>query len=81
VACRWHLRFDGVAWAAEWLHASFFPFVMFAFCIPLGWSGVSLTFPLRVLVVRDSGIICTTCWPLTLWCKGPRSWDPSGRYQ
>ena len=31
----------GLAWGREWLRDSFFPFCLFAFCVPLGWSGVS----------------------------------------
>jgi exosortase len=42
----------GLAWGREWLRNSFFPFFLFAFCVPLGWFAVSITFPLRLLVCR-----------------------------
>ncbi len=42
----------GLAWGPRWLRASFFPFILFAFCVPLGWSAVSITFPLRLLVCQ-----------------------------
>ena len=28
----------GLAWGRQWLRESFFPFFLFAFCVPLGWS-------------------------------------------
>jgi exosortase len=48
----------GIAWGREWLRESFFPIILFAFCIPLGWSAQSLTFPLRVMVVKIVVFIC-----------------------
>ncbi len=42
----------GLAWGRQWLRESFFPFFLFAFCIPLGWSAISITFPLRLLVCK-----------------------------
>ena len=42
----------GLAWGPQWLRESFFPFCLFVFCVPLGWSAVSITFPLRLLVCR-----------------------------
>ena len=44
----------GLAWGRRWLRDSFFPFFLFAFCIPLGWSAVSITFP--------SGCWCAGWW-------------------
>jgi len=44
----------GLAWGPAWLHASFFPFVLFVFCVPFGSLGESVTFPLRVLVTKIS---------------------------
>ncbi len=40
----------GLAWGTRWLRASFFPFFLFAFMVPLGSYAVKITFPLRVLV-------------------------------
>ncbi|MBI3850111.1 MAG: exosortase/archaeosortase family protein [Verrucomicrobia bacterium] len=44
----------GLAWGPGWLRASFFPFVLFAFCVPFGSLGESITFPLRLLVTKIS---------------------------
>jgi exosortase len=40
----------GLVWGKGWLHASFFPFFLFAFCVPLGSLGQAVTTPLRHLV-------------------------------
>jgi exosortase len=71
----------GLAWGREWLRESFFPFILFAFCIPLGWSGVSLTFPLRLLVVRIVEIVCHFVLAIDIRVDGTAIMDPTGRYQ
>jgi exosortase len=40
----------GLAWGKHWLKASFFPFFLFAFCIPIAEFADPLTLPLRLLV-------------------------------
>ena len=42
----------GLAWGLAWLRGSFFPFVLFAFSVPLGSLAEPVTFPLRILVCR-----------------------------
>ena len=71
----------GVAWGREWLRGSFFPFFLFVFCIPLGWSGVSLTFPLRLLVCRVVEVICHNLLAIDIIVQGTAILDPTGRYQ
>ena len=44
----------GLVWGKAWLKASFFPFVLFVFCLPLGTVADTLTFPLRLLVTKIS---------------------------
>ena len=44
----------GLVWGPRWLAASFFPFFLFAFCLPLGDLAENLTFPLRLLVTKIS---------------------------
>ena len=48
----------GLAWGREWLRASFFPFFMFAFTMPMAEVADVVTFPLRVLVTVISVGIC-----------------------
>ena len=40
----------GLVWGPQWLRASFFPFFLFAFMVPLGSYATKITFPLRFLV-------------------------------
>jgi exosortase len=40
----------GVIWGPRWLKASFFPFFLFAFMVPLGSLTEKITFPLRLMV-------------------------------
>lgn len=47
----------GLAWGRHWLKASFFPFFLLLFCIPVGSFAVPLTLPLRLLVSRIVEII------------------------
>ena len=42
----------GLAWGAKWLKASFFPFFLFAFCVPISSISQGVTFPLRLLVSK-----------------------------
>src|SRR5262249_6619862 len=42
----------GLAWGPAWLRASFFPFFLLAFCMPLGDQAQIITTPLRLLVAR-----------------------------
>jgi exosortase len=44
----------GLAWGWPWLRASFFPFILFVFCIPVGSLAESITFPLRMAVTSIS---------------------------
>ncbi len=70
----------GLAWGREWLRESFFPFILFAFCVPLGWSGVSLTFPLQMLVCRLVELVCHHLLAIDIVREGTAIMDPSGRY-
>jgi len=42
----------GLAWGPRWLKSIFFPYFLFAFCVPLGELGVPLTLPLRIFVAK-----------------------------
>ena len=48
----------GLAWGPGWLRASFFPFFLFVFCIPISSIGESVTLPLRNLVARIVEALC-----------------------
>lgn len=41
---------SGLVWGPQWLKATFFPFFLFAFMVPLGSLTEKVTFPLRLMV-------------------------------
>jgi exosortase len=47
----------GLAWGRHWLTASFFPFFLLVFCIPVAEFAAPLTLPLRLLVSRIVEIV------------------------
>jgi exosortase len=48
----------GLVWGWKAMKASFFPFVLFAFCMPFGTSIQYLTFPLRLFATKATYLIC-----------------------
>src|ERR1051325_7587803 len=44
----------GLVWGRAWLMGSFFPFVLFVFCVPVASLSAPITFPLRLLVAKIS---------------------------
>lgn len=71
----------GLAWGRQWLRESFFPFILFVFCVPLGWSAASITFPLQMLVCRVVEFICHNLLAIEIVREGTKIMDPTGRYQ
>jgi exosortase len=71
----------GLVWGWQWLRESFFPFFLFAFCVPLGWSAVSITFPLRLLVCKLVVLISGYVLQIDIQRVGTALMDPSGAYQ
>ncbi|MBM3821281.1 MAG: exosortase/archaeosortase family protein [Verrucomicrobia bacterium] len=47
----------GAAWGVGVLRAVFFPFILFAFCFPLGTMAESLTFPLRLIATEITAFV------------------------
>jgi exosortase len=71
----------GLAWGPAWLRASFFPFFLFSFCMPLGSLADTLTFPLRLLVTRLVEFVCHYILMIDVIREGTLLRDPTGRYQ
>ena len=71
----------GLAWGRQWLRESFFPFFLFAFCVPLGWYVVAITFPLRVLVCKLVAWISNYILQIDVLRVGTALTDPTGHYQ
>ena len=65
----------GLAWGKHWLKASFFPFFLLAFCIPVGEFADPLTLPLRLLVSRLVEIIAHLALAPDLIREGTQLFD------
>ena len=70
----------GLAWGPGWLKRSFFPFVLLAFCVPLGTLGQPVTFPLRLMVSQIVESISHLI-SIDVIREGNVLKDPTGRYQ
>ncbi len=70
----------GLAWGAAWLRAVFFPFVLFAFCVPLSAVADTLTFPLRMLATEITVGLSHTVLGLDILQRGTALLDPAGRF-
>lgn len=42
----------GLIWGPAWMRTGFFPFFLFAFCIPISSIGEPVTFPLRIMASK-----------------------------
>lgn len=71
----------GVAWGPRWLKASFFPFFLFLFIVPLQGLGTVITFPLRVLVTAIVEFISRYVLGLDVIRVGTGLFDASQTYQ
>jgi exosortase len=47
----------GAVWGPAWMRASFFPFFLFAFCIPIASIGEPITVPLRLMVSKSVWVL------------------------
>jgi exosortase len=70
----------GIAWGFAWMRASFFPFFLFAFCMPLGSMADMVTFPLRLLVTKIVEVICHFI-AIDVIREGTILRDATGHYQ
>lgn len=71
----------GLAWGPEWLKRSFFPFFLFAFCVPLGSLAESITFPLRMVVASISTNLSQHGLGIEVIRDGTRLFDRQGTFQ
>jgi exosortase len=71
----------GMVWGPQLLRASFFPYFLFAFCVPLGNSAEYITFPLRMLVTTLSVGIGHHVLGIQVIQDGSRIFDAAGTFQ
>jgi exosortase len=69
----------GLAWGRETMKKSFFPFFLFAFCMPLGTFAEGLTLPLRVFTVKLTAWVCGFILDLPVTAHGTALYDASGK--
>lgn len=60
----------GLAWGWAWMRASFFPFFLFVFCIPITSIGEPVTVPLRLMVSRIVEGFCNNVLGLNIIREG-----------
>lgn len=70
----------GLAWGLAWLRASFFPFFLFAFCVPFGTLTEPISFPLRILSSQIVEWISHYILAIDVIREGTALRDPTGRY-
>ena len=70
----------GMAWGPQWLRRTFFPFVLFVFCIPLGTFIQQITFPLRMMVSKIVEAISHNILAIDVLRDGTTLRDPTGGY-
>lgn len=73
--------FIGLAWGWAFLRASFFPFLLFAFCFPLGTLAETLTFPLRVMATQITTFLTGTILGIGVIQDGTTIFDPKGAFK
>jgi exosortase len=71
----------GMAWGYAWLRATFFPFFLFGFCVPIGSLAEPITFRLRLLVSALVGFVSQYILAIDVKVSGNMLIDPTGHYQ
>ena len=77
----------GLAWGKHWLRASFFPFFLLGFMVPLGSLTEPITFPLRLMVSKLVAFVCHTVLGMDVLREGTRLFngaslaDPSKHFE
>ena len=71
----------GIVWGCSWLKATFFPFFLFAFCVPIATLSEPLTFPLRMVATQITSFISSVGLGINVVCSGTLITDGNGTYQ
>lgn len=70
----------GMTWGKRFMINSFFPMIMFAFCVPLSTVSETLTYPLRILVTKISWMIGHGLLAMPIRLDGSQIIGPEGIY-
>jgi exosortase len=71
----------GIAWGGAWLRATFFPFCLLVFCVPVGTAVDAITFPLRQVATTITTHLAHTVLGIQVIQKGTMIFDPGGNFQ
>ncbi|MDB6057177.1 MAG: exosortase, partial [Verrucomicrobiales bacterium] len=72
----------GLTWGWRWMKATFFPFVLFAYCMPLSSLDflTKITLPLRIMAAAASTTIAHTLLGLDVARQGTQIFNPNHSY-
>ncbi len=70
----------GLAWGRAWLRGSFFPFVLFLFCVPPGPLIQPISFRLQILVCQVVTGVCHYVLAIDVIRQGTQLLDATGHY-
>jgi exosortase len=69
----------GLVWGRETLKVSFFPFIIFAFCVPMGGTfAQGLTLPMRVMAAKATAFVTKDMLDVQVARVGTKLFDPNG---
>lgn len=71
----------GAVWGRRFLQASFFPFCLFIFCVPLASETERITLPLRLMATHITAFLCRTILGINVIQQGTMIFDAKGHYQ
>jgi exosortase len=71
----------GVLWGKRWLQATFLPFTLFIFCVPVGDLIEKITFPLRLVSTKLSCGFSDAVLGIHVIQNGTSIFDSKGAYQ
>lgn len=71
----------GLAWGYSWLRASFFPYFLVVFCVPLGSLAEPITFRLRLMVSESVEFISNSILAIDVMRQGTALINPTGHYE
>ena len=71
----------GLAWGPAWLRASFFPFFLFIFCIPIDSIAEPITIPLRHLVAKSVATVCNNILGMNVIREGSLLFNAQRTYR
>jgi exosortase len=68
----------GLVWGWRTMKASFFPFMLFAFCMPFGTFAQNVTLPLRLFATKLTFLICNGGLGVPVLQQGTELYDKTG---